>query len=305
MFYKLGKRIFRFFIDLIQFIRLVLVFLSFAIILFWLLQLGGATFLGPVTPFFESIKSTTHLFYNRMVAIDGMAVDFSYLIATFVIMAIIWGLKFLVEYIEMFENKYDNIYRYLKQKAEDLFNLGLEKQYLLSEYKNNKLLLLVNFDAKNLLKDSFYHNDVSVGVGEQQKKILMEFSENLGENFHCQKKFLNDGLLIYISSLGDVDKIILCIETILKRLRQKYLAEKWQIDSLVCVEVYANENEVIPKIRNLIMLIRLGLRNKMVCLASFKQRYLLQKKPKYTVEANGVYTINDTEEDVYCLKYQK
>lgn len=305
MFYKLGKELFRLFINFLQGIRLVLVFLSFAVILFWLMQLGGATYLAPVTPFFDSIKDFTHLFYSRIVVIDGINVDFSFLVAAILMLSIMVILKFVVEYVEILEKKYDSIYKYFKKKTEELFNADLKQQYLLSEHKNNKLLILVSFDVKNLNKDSFFHKDVNVGLEEKQKEILLAFSESLEKEFDYQKKFLNDGLLMYFNNFNNSDKIIFSIEETVRNLKIKYIAERWQLEFIAGIEVYASDREVITRIKNLIMLIRLKLYGKILCLGSFKQRYLLQKRPKYTVEGNGIYTINDKEEEVFCIRKLK
>ena len=302
MYYNLGKKIFRFFIDLIQFVRLILVFLSFAVIIFWLFQLGGATFIQPVTPFFESIKSVIHIIYRRTVVIDGLEVDFSYLVATIIMMFSVLGLKFVVEQIEKVEKKYDSIYRYLKKKNEDLFNLNLQQQYIFNEKQNNKLLLLVNFEAKNLLQDSFFTRDINVGVDEMQKQILMEFANMMEKQSVFENKYLNDGLLFYFKSFGDIDKIVSDIEKVAAELRHKYIADKWQVAYHIGVEVYAKETDVISKTKNLIMLIRLGLPDKILCLSSFKQRYQLKENKKFKLEGCGVYTINETEEEAFCIK---
>lgn len=297
-----------------QIVRLVLVFLSFAVILFWLFQLGGATFLAPVTPFFESIKGITHFFYNRTTVVAGVDVDFSFLIATIFMMTMVLVLKFVVEYVEMCERKYDKIYMYFKKKAEDLFNIGLEKQHLMSEYKNNKFMLLVSFEVKNLAKDSFFDKDSGVGEVEKQKEVLIAFLNSFDVGIGYQKKLIelgqvdgqnssqNGSILLSFNDINEVDKVISCIEENIVRLKRKYIAEKWQIASLIGIEVYAEEKEVMLKILNLKKLIKLKLYDKILCLGNFKQRYLLQNKPKYMAEGKGIYTINDKEEEVFCIE---
>lgn len=301
MFYKLGKKFFHLLIDFIRLVQVVLIFLSFFIILYWILQLAGATFIEPFAPFFEGIKSITHIFYNRTVKVDTITIDFSFLVATFAVLLFAWGLKFVVECIEFAEKKYDSIYKYFKKKSEDLFNKGLERQYLMQEHKNNKFLLLIKFSAVNLSKDKFFNKDAEIKVEEKEIEILEDFSNNLEDILTCEKSFLNEELLLNFDDFDDVDEVLLFIENIMKKLKRKYEAEQWKINFLASTEVYANAKEIMPRTEKLMKLIKLDLRDKIVCLATFKQRYSLIKSPKYVIEEQGVYKISGNE-DVFCIK---
>lgn len=304
MFYKLGKKFFNLCIDFLKFIQVSLVFLSFFVILYWLLQLGGATFIGPIAPFFEQIRNITHLFYSRIVTMDQITVDFSFLIATFAFLFIAWILKFVINIIESIEDKYDAIYKYLKNRAEELFNFGLEQQYLIQERKNNKFLMLVRLNAVDMTKDSFFNRNVNVGVEEKQKNILEDFASSFDENIKCKKRFFDKDILLYFNNFNDIDRVLSHTQNIIVSIKHKYWAEKWDITSFVSVETYLNVKEVPSKIDKLIMLVNLGLKDKIACLATFKQRYLLIKYPKYTIEEKGVYKINGNEE-VFCIKSLK
>lgn len=303
MFYQIGKNLFRFVINALQFLRVVLVFLSFATVLYWILQLAGATFIAPVAPFFEGIRSTTHLFYNRTVQSGDTAVDFAFLIAAFLFLGIVWGLKFAIEEIENAEEKYDEIYKVLKKKAEEHFNLQLEKEYTTKEKKNNKILILIKFHAENLLKDSYYDKDTNAGVDEKQKQLLIIFCKNLEQKLSLQKRFLNDGLLMYFDNFKDINKILMHIENEMKVIKQICREEKWYSTASVSVETYAEDTEVLAKIKNLVILIRLNLQNMIICLGTFRQRYSLSENQKYFIEAEGLYTIdNNVQEEVYRIR---
>ncbi len=104
-----------------------LVFLSFFVTLYWLLQLGQVQFIEYFAPFFEAIKNITHLFYQRNVTVDFATIDFSFLIATFIFLIIAWVLNFAVEGIEILEEQYDFYCAGIRKKNEELFNIGLEK----------------------------------------------------------------------------------------------------------------------------------------------------------------------------------
>lgn len=312
MFYKLIKFSFKCFINYLQFIQVLLVFFSLFIILYWVLQLAGLTFLQPFDLFFTLLKNIIHLFYNRTVQINNISIDFSFLIAVFILLIIAWGIKFIVDFVNYLEKKFDSIYKTFKQKNENQFNIDLEKQYLVHESRNNKFLILINFHAEDLSKDRFYTRDTGTDLREEKQNMILEdFFENLEGNLDCQSKFLNNkflndkllkgNLLLDFNNFDDINSILSDIENIMKALKIKYSKELWKINYLMSVEPYAEQREVPQKTERLKVLNGLGLKDKIICLSAFKQRYSLIKKAKYDFEAQGIYKIKENEE-IFCLK---
>lgn len=305
MFYELSKKLFKFIINLLKFVQVALIFLSFFTILYWLLDLGGLKLDLQIISFFESIKAFIHTFYTRVVVIDDISVDFSFLLAIFLFLLTSWGLKFVIEYINIFEQKYDSLHTIYKNQTEKLFNIQLEQEYLNQEYKNNKFLILIKFSALNLKKRDFFSRDNTVESGQEEveieKKALEDFLKNIKENLNCQTNVLDDGVLLYFNCFNDINKILFKIETIISILKQKYREEQWNISYLISLDIYSNETEINSKIKKLIILTKLSLKNKIACLATFKHRYSLIKNPKYTFESQGVYEISKNEE-VFTLQ---
>lgn len=281
--------------------RVALIFLSFFIILYWILQLAGINFIKPLASFFEGIKAFTHIFYNKTAQINGAAIDFSFLISALTILLFVFGLKFIIDYIEFAERKYDSICNYLKKKKEDSFNIKLEKQYLTNEYKNNKFLVLIKFNVTDLSKDKFFNKDISNGIEQKQKEILKEFSDGLEEKLKFQERFINEGILLYFYNFDNIDEILSIVKNNIKDLSLRYNEQQYRINFFIGVEVYADTEEIPLKVEKLIKLVKLGLANNIICLSTFKQRYALIKNPKYTVETQGVYTIIENE-DIFALK---
>lgn len=303
MFYKIGKKIFLSINNLLKAVQIFLIFLALATVLFWLFQLGKAPFIEPVAPFFESIKTFTHLFYNRTVSIAGSPeIDFSFLIASLIMLIIVWGLNFIIEGVEFSEKKYDAICNFFKKKTEILFNLKLEQDYIKDESKNNKFLILLNFYLSDMTKDSFYDKDANSNINEKQKIVLTDFYQSFSEEIQCQKKVIQDMMLLYFDDINNVDKVITHLEYTLSDIKQRYKAQKWQIDYNASIDVYANQQELIEKLKGLISLIKLNLKSRISCLATFKQRYSLLKIQKNSFEGQGVYKINENSEEVFCLK---
>lgn len=301
MFYSLGKKIFYLVINSVRFVQVALVFLAFFVTLYWIFQIAGATFLTPVAPFFESIKATVHVFYNRTVAIDQVSIDFSFLLASFVCLIIAHLLKFVAEWFERIEKQFDTMHEYLRQQSEDLFNKKLEKQYVAQEKLNSKFLMIVQFNLKNLERDKFFHHDLNEGVVEKQQEVLKDFSEIFGKEFVTKKDFINEGLLLYLSNFENMERIVREFAKSISFLQQKYNEQHWQVNYIAAIDVYATSSEVTLKFKKLIMLINLGLKNKIACLATFKQRYLIERNPAYSVEEYGTYKLYDYE-DIYVIQ---
>ena len=163
--------------------------------------------------------------------------------------------------------------------------------------------MLIKFNAHEDESDSFFTKKVTLEQDktEIEKQALDNFFELLDGDLKCRTKFSNRGLLLFINNIDSVDKIILDIENIVKDLKQIFKEKKWLIESLICVDSYSREGETMRKAEKLEILLNLSLKDKVVCLSTFKERYSLMKRPKHVLQEQGIYKIKDDEE-VYILK---
>lgn len=302
MSYKLVKKGFKFVVNFLHFIQGMLIFLCILMVSYWLADLARAPFIKPVAPFFEAIKNITHIFYNRTLVVGVLTVDFSLLVTTILVLIIAWVLKVVMENIEFSEQYYDIAYQKNKKKIEDSFNLKLKKEHLNSEQKNNKMLVLIKFSAANILKDKFYTKDFGVGVEQKAKEMLLDFFEIVDEDIKCRKGILNNEILLYFDDFEKVDTLISSLKKIMKGLENKYYLEQWQLNFFVSVDVYADTAEIKPKTEKLVVLNKLGLKDEIVCMGNFNQRYSMLKDQKYHMLAKGFYQINGENEEVFCIK---
>lgn len=302
---KIKKNIFKYISDSLSFVQIGLVFLAFFTIVYWILEIAGVKFIEPFTPFFEGIKNFIHIFYTRKVNTGTALVDFSFFIASILMLLCSWGLKTIIEYVEIVEEKYNKINLSLKRKAEADFNIQLEKEYLNQAYKENKFLALVKFNASNMTKDKFYNRDVDEGVEEKIKEILFDFFEIVDEDLNCKKSLIDGKVLLASEDFESIDKFLYSLDSILVELRNKYLAERWQLEFFVSMDVYSNSQEIELKTQKLASLIKLGLNNETVCFASFKERYELIKYKKYNLIGEGCYQILGESEEIFRIKSSK
>lgn len=267
------------------------------------MQLWGFPFSGFIFDFFEGIKNFVHIFYKRVVTTDEASVDFSFLIAALSMLFISWGLKPAVEQIKFAEEKYDAFCKKVRQKEEDIYNSILETQSAISETRNNKFLVLLTFPIVNLAKNTLYDKDVNIGVEEKKQEIVSEVLQNLSKKYRCRQALSNNNILLNFEDFESINYILDNINETLDTIKQRYHKEKWQINYIMSIEVYATQDELAQKMKNLNVLNKLNFKNEAVCLASFKQRYSLIGKQKYNIEGKGIFQISEAHDtEVFSIK---
>jgi len=299
--YKIGKKLFEIFKNLTNLTRVLLVFFTFFMITYWIFEIAGSPFVAGLAPFFNSVNDFVHIFYNRTTTVDSVQLDYSFLILGITLLIIVWFLKFFVELIEDVEKKYDSYYKKFKKKTEELFNINLERSYVSAEHKNNNFAMIIKFSARNLAKDKFYDLDTQEGTEERQKKALDEFLDNASKILVFEKKVFGDGVMLYFTKVKNIDKILILIIENIESITTKNKEDKWEVFFSGAIEAYSSEKDIIDRCKNLLMLIKLNIKNEILCLSTFKQRYSLESNQQFFTEAKGVYTIH-AEEDVYCIK---
>lgn len=304
MLYKLGKNFFKFFINFLLTVQIVLIFLSFFTILYWILQIAELQIIEPFAPFFESIKSFVHIFYQRKVQFDEVSVDFSFLIATFIMLILSKTLRIIADALKDLENNYDMIHQKLKGKTEKLFNLILEKEYLAHEKKNNKILFIIKFSISDNSCDHFFTNKKNQISDEIIKEVHSDFCSALKENFDIEIEAVGNTTLIKLNDFDKIDDFIKGIEATSKNLKSKYKEKNLGLTPFMAVETFSNNKDLSEKSEKLMAVVNLNVENKILCLSTFKNRYVITKNPKYEIDSHGVYNIIQ-KEDVFFLKQLK
>jgi hypothetical protein len=274
-------------------------------IVYWIFQIAGAKFIQPFSPFFDSIKGFIHLFYTSHIKVDGADIDFAFLMGAFLALFIVWILKFIIEYIKIFEKKFDDMHIFFKNRQEDIFNANLKKIELSDNLKNNNCLVFIKFSLKTKPKNIWGDKESDIDIERKYKEILKSFSNVLNQTFKSPTKIVQDGILFYFNSFNQVEKVISILENRFFELKNYYEKEYLQINYFLAIDVLADKEEILLKFGVLQKLSKLGFEGKMVCISGFKQRYSLIENPKYFIENLGVYKLSDDYEDVFYLSSLK
>lgn len=259
-----------------------------------------------ITNFFESIKAFIHLFYNRIIVIDEKQLDFSFLVSAILNLTIVWLLKFVIDHIKEVEKNYFKIKRNVGRKAEAIFNSNLQKEYVNEEYKNNKTLIMVKFSAKSIKKVDIFGKTETIASEriEIETKVLNDFFELLEGNIICETKLVGHTVSLYVDDFTKIDETIFKLENIISSIKNEYYTNKWQINSIICLDSYSKQQELALKESKLRTVSKIFVESETACLGTFKQRYSLLGKQRYSFESQGIYKIEDNEE-VFVLKKLK
>lgn len=255
----------------------------------------------PFAPFFEGLRNIVHLFYNKGITTDTNSVDFSFLIATIIFLLTALAIKFAIEFIEIFERKYELLQDSQRLRAEKRFNEELEREYLETEVKNNKIIVLIELTSSSASRGNLYNKEQPEDAEKKTKEILFELFEILDEDINCKKEIFNNGILLYYDNYSSIDTFITLLRSILKGLKNKYYEDKWIIKYACSIDVYADRAEVETKKEVLKKLVRIKAEDKIVCLSNFMHRYSLVKNPKFSFSTEGFYKIKENEE-VFSLE---
>jgi len=301
LYYKIGKKIFSVLVDLLGLTQISLVFLAFATILYWILTIVGVAFVKGLDPFFNSVLDFVHQFYNRPVQVENVTLDFSFLIFALLLLSIVWALKPTIEFIQDLEVKYDKMYKDFKKQAETLFNINLERAYVGMENKNKKFLVLIKFTAEEADIEMSYNAKGEDEINAAQHEALTEFAKGYSSKDNVQKKFVESSLLLYFNDFEKIDPVISELRNTTAHLKHKFSKNKWILKANIAIEIYADDTQIMDKYKKLRIMLKINNKNEMLCLGTFKQRYLLVKNPQHLLECKGVYHI-DGNEDVFVIK---
>lgn len=288
--------------DVMHFLQVVLVFLSFFVIIFWVLELAQAPFIAPVLPFFESIKTFVHLFYNRLVVFGDVQIDFSFLVASIFFMFLSWSLTFVISFLELTRIKLKEIYIAQKQREEKSFNKQLNQEYLNNELKNNRFIILVNLSVSSLLKNNYGHVGQNQDFSTLQQEMINKFLESFSQKFKIEKNIINEGILLYFEPFENVDKVLALMEYIVNGLKKQCLDKKLLLNYIINIDTYSGLSDAAVKAKMLISLSKIDLKDRITCYPSFKNRYLLLENRRYNFVDEGSYKIGDKEQDIFRLE---
>lgn len=282
--------------------QISLVFLSFLIIFYWILEIAKVQFADFIVQFFDLIKNSVHLFYTRTVTIDQITIDFSFLIAVLIFLVLVWLLNYCAEGLTLLEEKYDKLHRYIKGKNEESFNVKLERTNKGLDKKPKKILVLIKFSATDLSKDSFFVNDANHNSEEKEKEAVIELWEILTDSLKFKETFLEKTLLLYFQHFEEADNVLVQIENAIKEVKSEFLKNNWKLHHFVSIDVYSSESEIVLKAKKLKTLLNFNYEDAITCFATFGQKYSELRDTKHSMNVKGVYKIDEDEEEIFEIK---
>jgi hypothetical protein len=268
------------------------------IVLYWLFDIFKVPFIANLMPVFEPIRNFTHIFYKS----PAGKVDFAFFIASVASLFFAWFLTLVIEFLEFLCKCIDRIHNQLLVKEEAILNQNLQKESIEMEKINNKFIFLITFQLVNILYDAKYEVQEKEENERKANKILENIFSKFNETLKCQSKVYDSSILLYFENFDQIDIVLKQIFNLIILFKNELAREKWKLTFNGALEVYSKRSEMTDKCKNLFALNRLGIKNQLICLSSFKHRYSIQQKTNFELIDSGLYTMNGNEVSIYNIK---
>lgn len=298
------KRFFEGIYRLLEFLQFALVLFVFLMVFYWILEIVNVPFIVAFAPFFNSVKDFIHIFYDRVVVIQGASVDFSFVIFSFVLFAVVWALKQVKRFVEKVESVVEDAYSSIKRKEEELFNKELERQNVQRIKKQKKMLFLLRFSVLDVETQGTFEAKTQEEKNAFQKELMMNFAKRYVSKNIASKKVVEDYLLLYYDVFDDFDQIFSELTKYLTFFKTEARKDKWLLTYFIATDVYTEDAEVLEKYKKLRAMVKLNLKNDIVCTGEINQKYMLIENPKYVLECKGMYCLfkDSSNEEIFRLK---
>ncbi len=301
--YKLFSNILKLIINIAFIVQIVLMVTVFLTATYWFLSLIEVSAFDFVKPLADVIAEFVRSFYTRDVNAGGMFIDASLLlfdiIAVVAVVALAKVKYYLLQGIDFCKREINKS----KQIQEDNFNKSLQKEVNNRIKKSNKVAILVELTAKNMLIDNCWGGDKDAGVKEKEDEAFKVFYSSIKNISGCKLAKTDNKMLILMENFDEIDNLLTFISLITNRIKTNMKKRKWLFISHIAVDVYDEKTnfktDVYPRLEKLV---KLNIQNEPICLSNFCMRYELLNQANFKPFLRGAYAINsDENSDVWSL----
>ncbi|MCQ2789727.1 MAG: hypothetical protein MJ229_05040 [bacterium] len=287
-------------VNFIRSIQFVLFILVISTLIYWLLTSMGLVLPEYIAQAFDSINMFGALIVTDAVVLNGAYVHFSFGVTIAIFLGIIKLLDILVEFVIYLNNQLNLSKEKIKEANEKKATQRRHEEYIKEESKNNKILLMVRFGVE-YQTSSFGKNSNNKITS---KTVMSDFFSMLEGNIdECSADFVDDDLLLIFNPFDNIDNFIRRLNDIFRVIEKKYLVNGVKISLYLAADTAAKSSEILAKQENLIKLLELAIKNKVVCVESFKKRYAIKKFPNWNIQSIGTYNIDGfTKQEVYVME---
>ena len=276
--------------NVITFIRVVLLVVIFLTATYWFFDLINSNLFNFAAPLAKFITGCMHHIYNQDIEIGGVSFDGTLLLFDIFALIVIFVLVKLKPYIQIVDDKIDDIIGILKKNDEKRFNNVLKNNVEKDIAKNNNVAILIELQVKNMLVDSFWGGNPDEGMKENLEEAVTQLYTAIKLKNYCDITKSDGKLLVLFSDFNKIDDVLSCINSAKDKTDSQLKKKKWKLITYIAMGVYSNNKE-LGKVYNITeKLIRLKIPDEMLCLGDFNIRYGLLAQKEYQPVLKGVYT---------------
>ncbi len=283
-------------IERVQFIIYIIITLTIA---FWFLSLLGILFPPFIVQIFDCINFIGTLVIKDAVFINGSYIHLSFVVTVAILLCIVKFLDYLIEVTININNQINLNIEKKKKEQEEKINQKRHEEYIKEESKNNKILIMIRFNVE-CLTQRMKQNEVKI----TPKTVMSDFFGMLEGNLdECSTDFVDDDLLLIFNPFDNIDNFIRRLNNIFKALEKKYTANKYKISMYIAADTAARNSQIQARQEKLVNLLALSIKNKVVCVETFKKRYAIKKFPNWNIQSIGTYNIDGSStQEIFVME---
>lgn len=283
------------FMFIIQIVLMILVFLTAS---YWFFDLLNLQLLSFVQPLAEACSNFVNIFHKQDIEVAGVYVDGSLLLFDLCSVIIVFLLAKAKYYVKVFTSTIDVAINMAKEQIENQFNQELQSEVNEMLEKADNFALLVQFNAKNLVKDySFSRQNADAEAKEKEEEAFKIFYSVMKSIKGCKFAKTGDKMLILSDNFNNFDNIMSFVDSLIERIRQDFKSKKWLLLAYMSVNVYDDKTnfkeDVYPAMEEML---KIHHKNEALCMGNFRLRYDLNKKAMFTPFLKGSYEVNGMNE---------
>lgn len=281
--HKIMLKFFGFLKSLAQFLKIVTIFCSLCLILYWIEDLAGFnwSWLGFISPLLNTFLEFGKMISDRSYNFFGAIFEYKYAIALILFFTLYYVINILQIGLDYLEDLYGDGRRLFRKIQEDIYNKNLE-------IKNNK----EQAQIKNY--------QIFVAAYAKQKASHLTPDINLEEEIKNMNKYLiqktgispikyGEGFLYTFNDFSHIDNVLPSFFNLIH--------SKAPLDYIICVQILPKELK--GEFENMKKLINLNLSNQITTLSDTVWRYKHNETHKYRTIQLGLYKKNNDTFEVY------
>lgn len=273
--------IFGFLKNILQFLKIVLVFCMLMLLLYWTKNLANLDWgwMGFVSPVLDCFIGIGSMISNGSLKLFEAVFEYKYMWALVIMIALYYIVHFLYFATEAMEEAFHEGHKLIKRIEERKFNDSLQKEQTDEQTAIKKYRIFVSTSVKK----KFAHLECNVNY-EEQNKLMNKF---LMEKLSIAPTQYENGYLYSFSDFNSIDNVL--------DVFFKLLNSSAPLDYIICVQICTGN--LIEEKEQLKSLIDLKFENKISMMSDTAFRYKFNKSHKYGTSQLGMFQKgNDTVE---------